>query len=145
VPTSATDAATGESVTYTHDAIGNLIGINSSMAANDWTYAFDAFSRLTCAVQGSTCLAWSEDGTNYLPDIYDNETEFSTDSLRLRGRKDSPGCGAGGSVCQSTALRSCKPQPVRSSTHRAAALAKSIGISAKDTNVQQAMRLDVPS
>jgi RHS repeat-associated protein len=59
LPTSATDAATGESVTYTHDAIGNLTGIDSSVATNDWTYAFDAYSRTTCAVQGSTCASGS--------------------------------------------------------------------------------------
>jgi YD repeat-containing protein len=59
LPTSATDAATGETVTYAHDAIGNLTGIDSSIAANDWTSTFDPYSRLTCAVQGSTCASGS--------------------------------------------------------------------------------------
>lgn len=59
LPTSATDAATGETTTYAHDAVGNLTGIDSSIAANDWTYAFDAFSRTTCAVQGTSCASGS--------------------------------------------------------------------------------------
>jgi RHS repeat-associated protein len=59
LPTSATDAATGESVTYAHDAIGDLTGIDSSIAANDWTYAYDPYARLTCAVQGTSCASGS--------------------------------------------------------------------------------------
>jgi RHS repeat-associated protein len=59
LPTSATDAATGETVTYTHDAIGNLTGIDSSIAANDWTFAYDPYSRTTCTIQGSSCASGS--------------------------------------------------------------------------------------
>jgi RHS repeat-associated protein len=59
LPTSATDAVTGESITYQHDQIGNLVQVDSTVAANDWTYTFDAFSRLTCAVQGSSCASGS--------------------------------------------------------------------------------------
>ncbi len=57
LPTSASDAATGESLTYTHDAVGNLKQIDSSIASNDWTFTYDPYSRLTCAVQGSTCAS----------------------------------------------------------------------------------------
>jgi RHS repeat-associated protein len=59
LPTSATDAATGETVTYAHDQVGNLTGIDSSIAANDWTSTFDPYSRLTCAVQGTSCASGS--------------------------------------------------------------------------------------
>jgi RHS repeat-associated protein len=59
LPTSATDAATGETVSYAHDQIGNLTGIDSSVPANDWTHAYDPYSRLTCAVQGSDCSSGS--------------------------------------------------------------------------------------
>jgi RHS repeat-associated protein len=59
LPTSATDAATGESLTYTHDQVGNLTQIDSSVATNDWTSTFDAFSRLTCSVQGTSCASGS--------------------------------------------------------------------------------------
>jgi RHS repeat-associated protein len=59
LPTSATDAATGETISYAHDQIGDLTGIDSSVAANDWTYAYDPYSRLTCAVQGSSCASGS--------------------------------------------------------------------------------------
>jgi YD repeat-containing protein len=59
LPTSATDAATGETLTYAHDQIGNLTGIDSSAGTNDWTYDYDPYSRLTCAVQGSSCASGS--------------------------------------------------------------------------------------
>jgi RHS repeat-associated protein len=59
LPTSASDAATGETFTYAHDQIGNLTGADSSIAANDWTYAYDPYSRLTCAVQGTSCASGS--------------------------------------------------------------------------------------
>ena len=59
LPMSATDSATGETATYAHDAIGNLTGIDSSIAANDWTFAYDAYSRTTCAVQGTSCASGS--------------------------------------------------------------------------------------
>jgi len=59
LPTSATDAATGETLTYTHDPIGNLTQVDSSIAANDWTYGYDPYSRLTCAVQGTSCASGS--------------------------------------------------------------------------------------
>jgi YD repeat-containing protein len=57
LPTSATDATTGESVTYTHDAVGNLTKIDSSIAANDWAHVYDAYSRLTCSKQSTSCNA----------------------------------------------------------------------------------------
>jgi RHS repeat-associated protein len=57
LPTSASDSATGETITYAHDAIGDLNGIDSSIASNDWTYVSDAYARLTCAVQGTSCAS----------------------------------------------------------------------------------------
>jgi RHS repeat-associated protein len=59
LPTSASDTATGESLTYAHDEVGNLTGIDSSIGTNDWTYAYDPYARLTCAVQGSSCASGS--------------------------------------------------------------------------------------
>jgi RHS repeat-associated protein len=59
LPTSGSDAATGETVTYAHDAIGDLTSVDSSIAANDWTYAYDPYSRLTCAVQATSCASGS--------------------------------------------------------------------------------------
>jgi len=88
LPTSATDAATGETVTYAHDSIGNLTGIDSSIAANDWTFAYDAYSRTTCAVQGSSCASGSN-RVLFSLDALDRATTrvkgSSTTSLTYRG------------------------------------------------------------
>ncbi len=55
LPTAASDSVTGESITYTHDQIGNLTKADSSVAANDWAFTYDSFSRVTCAKQATTC------------------------------------------------------------------------------------------
>jgi len=62
-PTTATDATTGESISYTHDNIGDLTKIDSSINSNDWAFTFDAYSRTTCAQQATTCTS----GTRVLP------------------------------------------------------------------------------
>ena len=62
-PVSATNATTGESITYTSDKIGDLTKVDSSINANDWAYTFDAFGRMTCAQQATTCTS----GTRVLP------------------------------------------------------------------------------
>jgi YD repeat-containing protein len=59
LPTSATDAATGESITYTHDEIGDLTLVDSSIGTNDWSYTYDAWGRTTCAKQAPTCASGS--------------------------------------------------------------------------------------
>jgi len=51
LPTTATNAVGGETVTYTHDQVGSLTKADSSIGANDWAYTYDAFSRLTCSKQ----------------------------------------------------------------------------------------------
>ena len=67
LPTSASDSVTGESVTYTHDAIGDLTLSDSSIATKDWAYAYDAFGRLSCAKQATTCTS----GTTRVQFAYD--------------------------------------------------------------------------
>lgn len=57
LPTAATDATTGESISYTHDKIGDLTLVDSSIAANDWSYSYDAYGRMTCAKQATTCTS----------------------------------------------------------------------------------------
>lgn len=42
LPIDAGDAVSGEHVDFPHDAVGNLTGVDSSVAANDWTYTYDA-------------------------------------------------------------------------------------------------------
>jgi YD repeat-containing protein len=50
---------TGESITYTHDEVGNLTTIDSEPNdSNDVAYAYDAYSRMKCARLSSlTCPA----------------------------------------------------------------------------------------
>jgi len=67
LPTTATNATTGETVTYTHDAVGNLTLTDSSIATNDWSQTFDAYSRMTCAKQATTCAS----GTTRVQLTYD--------------------------------------------------------------------------
>jgi YD repeat-containing protein len=57
---------TGESITYTHDAIGGLTKVDSSISANDWAYTYDAYGRMSCAKQATGCSS----GTRTLP-VYD--------------------------------------------------------------------------
>ncbi len=57
LPTTASDAVTGETVDYTHDAIGNLTLTNSSIGTNDWAQTWDVYGRMTCARQAITCDA----------------------------------------------------------------------------------------
>jgi RHS repeat-associated protein len=55
LPTSATNAVGGETVTYTHDPVGSLTKADSTVASNDWAYTYDHLSRLTCAKQATGC------------------------------------------------------------------------------------------
>src|SRR5918996_4989860 len=68
--------------------IGNLTEIDSSVAANDWAYEFDAYSRLACALQGSSCASGST-RVLFTLDALDRATTrvkgSSTTSLAYRG------------------------------------------------------------
>jgi RHS repeat-associated protein len=55
VPASTSNATTGETATLTHDKIGNLTGVDSSVGTKDWSYSYDPYSRTTCAKQATTC------------------------------------------------------------------------------------------
>jgi RHS repeat-associated protein len=48
-------AATGETITYTTDGIGDLTLTDSSIATNDWAQTYDAYGRLTCSKQATSC------------------------------------------------------------------------------------------
>jgi RHS repeat-associated protein len=101
LPTSATDAVTGESLTYTHDGVGNLTGIDSSVAANDWTYAYDPYSRLTCAVQGSDCSSGSTRvlfGLDAIDRAITRTKGSSVTSLTYRGISEALAATMNGSV-----------------------------------------------
>jgi RHS repeat-associated protein len=65
--TSAADSVTGESITYTHDLVGDLTKTDSSIAANDWAYGFDAYGRMSCAKQATSCTS----GTTRVLPLYD--------------------------------------------------------------------------
>lgn len=60
LPTTASDSATGETVTYTHDNVGNLTKLDSSISTKDWAYTYDAYSRLTCAKQATGCASGTQ-------------------------------------------------------------------------------------
>ena len=48
LPSTASDSATGETMTYSFDGAEELTTVDSSSNANDWGYAYDAYGRLTC-------------------------------------------------------------------------------------------------
>ena len=54
-------------MSFTHDAIGDLTLTDSSIATKDWAYTYDAFGRLTCAKQATTCTS----GTTRVQFAYD--------------------------------------------------------------------------
>jgi len=57
---SASEAVSGEALTYGYDAAGlTLVSADSSIGANDRGYTYDAYSRLTCAQSGSTLCSAS--------------------------------------------------------------------------------------
>ena len=69
-PASATNT-TGESITYAHDKVGNLTKIDSSIAANDTTYTYDAYSRLKCARLASTTCPTGGTSVEFAYDAFD--------------------------------------------------------------------------
>ena len=68
LPTSSSNSVGGETVTYTHDNIGDLTVANSSTNANDWAYSFDAYARMSCAKSAATACT---SGTTMQTSVYD--------------------------------------------------------------------------
>ena len=71
LPTTATDAVTGEAVTYSHDQVGNLTQANSTINANDWAYGWDAYSRMTCAKAAATACTSGATRVQFAYDAFD--------------------------------------------------------------------------
>jgi RHS repeat-associated protein len=57
LPVSASDGTT-----YTHDQVGNLTGVNASGTADDWTYAYDPWNRMTRATGAAGAIDYAYDG-----------------------------------------------------------------------------------
>jgi RHS repeat-associated protein len=87
-PLSSTDGTT-----YTTDDAGNLVQIDRTGTANDWTYGFDAFNRMTCARQGTDCTTASGKITFAL-DAFDRADARTKDSVTTaytyRGISETP-------------------------------------------------------